>query len=100
MPPLRRLEEPSRSSVGAGERALLVAEELAFHQVLGNRAAVHRHERRVAARAVLVDQARRELLAAARLAGDVDRRLGARELVDHAARICCIGARVAEQDRK
>src|SRR5688500_14223359 len=72
---------------GAGEGALLVAEELALHQVLGNGAAVHRHERLVAARAVLVDQARGELLAAARLARDVDRRLGARQLADQLAHL-------------
>ena len=82
VPPLRRLEESVAIVVRAGEGALLVAEELALHQVLGNRAAVDRDERRSRARAALVDQARGEFLAAARFAGDVDRRLRARELAD------------------
>jgi len=57
------LEEAFAVLRGAGERALLVAEELALHQGIGDGAAINRHERLVAARAVLVDQARRELLA-------------------------------------
>src|SRR5688572_17022558 len=77
---VRGLEEPVAVLVGAGEGALAVAEELAFHQGFRDRAAIHRDEGLGAARAVLVDQARGELLAAARLAGDVHRRLGAREL--------------------
>ena len=44
------LEESVAIGLGAGERALAVAEELALHQVLGNRAAVHRDERLLGAR--------------------------------------------------
>src|SRR5260221_12719647 len=54
-----------------GEGALLVAEEFALHQVLGDGAAVDRHERPLAPRAVLVDQAGRQLLAGARFTRDV-----------------------------
>ena len=87
VPPLAAWKKPSLSLLGAGERALLVAEEFAFHQILGNRAAIDRHERRVAARPLQVHQARRELLAAAGFAADVDRRLAARQLVDHLPRL-------------
>src|SRR3546814_7332914 len=40
------LEQAGLVGVGAGEAALLVAEELAFHQLRRDRAAVDRHERR------------------------------------------------------
>lgn len=66
----------------ASEAAFLVAEELAFHQFGGNRAAVHRHERPLDTWPLLVDQARHQLLAATGLATDVDRRLAARQLAD------------------
>src|SRR5712692_5204810 len=85
--PVRRLEEALAVFGGAGERAFLVAEELAVHQGFRDGAAIDRHERLVAARAVLMDEARVELLAAARLPGDVHRRLGARELGDHGAHL-------------
>ena len=49
-------------------------------QLTGNKALV-------AARTLLVDEPRRKLLAAAGLAGNVDRGLGARELPDHVARL-------------
>jgi hypothetical protein len=47
-----------------------VAEELRFEQILGDRGAVHLHERILALRAVEVDRARDHLLARAGLAGD------------------------------
>ena len=50
----------------AGERALLVAEQLRLDQLLGNRGAVHLHEPLAAAQAVAVDRARDELLAGRR----------------------------------
>jgi hypothetical protein len=52
-----------------------VAEELAFHQLAGDGAAVHCDERPFGARSGLVDQARHQLLAGAALAGDVHRGL-------------------------
>ena len=84
VPPLRGLEQAVLVGVRAGEAALLVAEEFALHQFGRNRAAVDRHERTAGARALLVDQARDELLADAGFAADVDRRLAARELADGA----------------
>ena len=48
VPPSAALELPSRARGGAGERALLVAEELALEQARRQRRAVHRDERPVA----------------------------------------------------
>src|SRR5690606_5299759 len=59
---------------GAGERALLVAEELALEEVLRERRAVHRDEGAVRALALGVDRARGDLLARSALAADQDRR--------------------------
>ncbi len=59
-----------------------MAEQLALHQLLGNRAAVDRHEGRVGPRPLLVNHAGHQLLAGAGLAADVDRRLAAGELGD------------------
>lgn len=56
------LEEPHGGPVGPRERALLVSEELAIHEVRGDRAAVHRDEAAVAFRGQLVDAAREQLL--------------------------------------
>src|SRR5689334_13033457 len=81
------MEEARAVLLRAGKGALAIAEELALHQGLGDRAAVHRHERALAPRPHLMDLPRGELLAAAGFAGDVDRRLGARELADHLAHL-------------
>ncbi|KJU76517.1 hypothetical protein N619_28195 [Ectopseudomonas oleovorans] len=77
-----RLEQPLLVFDGAGEAAFLVTEELALHQLRGNSAAVDRYERLFDARALLMDQACDQFLAAARFAADVDRRLAAREFLD------------------
>src|SRR2546422_3790995 len=50
-----------------GKGALLVAEELAFNQSLGERRTVDRDERTACARAVQMNGARRELFAGAAL---------------------------------
>jgi hypothetical protein len=81
------LEEAVPVVLGAGEGALAVAEELAFHQVFRDRAAVDRHEGAGGAGAAAVDQAGAQFLAAAGFAGDVDRRLAARQLFDHGAHL-------------
>ena len=81
---LRDLVEEQRAAVGqleralpprdrAGERALLVAEQLRLEQRVGNRRAVERHERLRRARAELVDGLRDQFLAGARLAADQHR---------------------------
>ena len=69
--------DPSRAARGgAREGAALVAEELALKQRRRQRGQVDRDERRRAARRVVVDGARDELLAGAGLAGDQHGRLG------------------------
>ena len=76
---VRRLEEPRPAAAArAGEGALLVPEELGLEQRLGERGAVHRHERPVAAAARAVDALGDHLLAGAALAGDEHGRVGAR----------------------
>ena len=64
------LKTPQARLVGVGKGALDVAEKLVFEQVGRNPAAVHRHQRAVAAAAERVDRPRRALLARAGLAGD------------------------------
>ena len=84
---IRGLEEAVAVGFGAGERTFAVAEEFALHQVFRDRAAIHRDERLFAARAVQVDRAGRELLAAAGLAVDEHRRLALREAFDQSAHL-------------
>jgi len=64
--------------VGAGERALAMAEQLARHQWFGDRADVHAEEHVRRARGLAMDGARDELLAGAVLAQDEDVRVGRR----------------------
>ena len=67
-PAAGRLDLAARALARAGERALLVAEELALEERLGDRRAVDRHERARAAMRDLVDAPREHLLARAALA--------------------------------
>ena len=69
-PRVGELEAPEPPLGRAGERALLVAEQLALEQRLRQRADVHGDERLVAPRAERADRARDELLAGAALALD------------------------------
>ena len=78
MPRLASSKRPAPRGHGAGERAAHVAEQLGLEQRLGDRAAVDRHEPLRAARAVVVNGARDELLAGAGLAGDENRAAGLR----------------------
>ncbi len=64
----------------AGERALLVTEELAFEDRLGDRGAVHGDERRIPTRAVLMHVPREELLSGSALAEDEERRARGRRV--------------------
>ena len=59
-----------------------MAEQLGLQQALGNGAAIDRHEGAIAARACGVDRFGSHLLARAALAGDEDRRLGTRDILD------------------
>src|SRR5262249_36596714 len=81
---VRELEAAGLVRDGAGERALLVAEELALDERRRDRRAVDADERSLSTRRVLVQRARDELLAGARLAGDEHRRRRVRHLLDEA----------------
>src|SRR5258706_8520166 len=62
------LEGASMLAIRTGKRAPLVTEELAGHELRRERAAVHDHEGAIRSRRELVQRARDELLAGARLA--------------------------------
>ena len=79
----RCLKKALALAVSAGKCPLAIAEKLAFHQVFRNRTAIHRHKGIRPPRTALMHQPRRQLLAATRLAGDINRCLTAGELVDH-----------------
>ena len=86
VPPLAAWKKPSRSRVGAGERALCDSRRTRSPSGSpGSRRSSPARTGRRGATLLQVDQARREFLAAARFAGDVDRRLAARELLDQRA---------------
>jgi hypothetical protein len=72
---------------GAGEAAALVTEQLAFHELGGDRAAVDGHERRLRAGPAFMNHARNQFLAGAGLTADVHRRLTARDATDHLAQL-------------
>src|SRR5581483_6472637 len=75
--------KPTDAPLGcAGERAALVAEHLALHEVAGDCRAVHPHERPVATCAAGVDRRGDELLPRAALTRDQDARIGAGDARD------------------
>ena len=67
---------------GAGERALAMAEQLAFDHVLGNGRAVDLHEHLVPPQALGVDGPRHQFLARARFAVDQDATISRRHQSD------------------
>ena len=75
-------ERPIPRRRRAGERALLVSEELALDQVLGDGAAIEDHEGPLAARRLVVERPGDELLSRARLAGDHDGDVHRRDLLE------------------
>jgi hypothetical protein len=77
-------EQSLARPVGAGERALGVAEEFALDQGLGDGAAVDRDEGAIAPRREFVQAARRHALAGAALAGDQHGAVGRRDAGDQA----------------
>ena len=76
------LEAADALLVGAGERALLVSEELGLEEVLLERGAVHLDEVARGAQRVVMDGARDELLAGAGLAADEHGRVALGDLAD------------------
>src|SRR4029453_7432442 len=67
----------------SGERAALVAEELAFQKFRWEGGTVDLHERPLPARRALVDRPRNQLLADAALAADEHGDVAVRDLLDH-----------------
>ena len=85
------LELSGLGRIRSGERAFLVSEQLALHQVFGNRGAVDLDERTILARGMLVDGARDHILAhAAFPASSTVARVGATRVM--VAKISCMGA--------
>ena len=79
---VRELETAGAACRRARERALLVSEQLALEQARRQRRGAHPDERAVAPRAEVVDRARDQLLAGARLAEEQDRAVGRRHGLD------------------
>ena len=82
-----RLKEAFAVVVGAGERALAIAKELGFEQLLRDGAAVDWHEGHRAAHAHFVNGARHQFLAGSRFAADQHRRHAARHFLDQRAHL-------------
>ena len=78
----RRFEKADVLRHGAREAAFLVTEQLGFGDVGRDRAAVHRHERAVAARTHVVHEPGDDVLADAAFADDQDARPCGRDLRD------------------
>ena len=90
---VRELEASFLASRGAGERALLVSEQLGLEERLGQRRAVDGDERAVAPSRALVDRARHQLLPGAALALDQNRRRAVGDLLDEGQHAAEGGAR-------
>src|SRR5690349_24024464 len=80
---MRQLEASDPRLRGARECAPLVPEHLALDKILWNRRAIHPHERLVASWTGVVNRARHQLLAGARLAGDKHAGVSRRDAGDH-----------------
>ena len=93
MPPRARSKQPGARRDGAGERALLVAEELALEHALGERLAVDGDERPADALAPVVEHARDELLAGAALALDQHGRAARRDAAHEVEQLAAPRAR-------
>ncbi|MNQ75336.1 hypothetical protein D3C85_901260 [compost metagenome] len=81
------LDQAGPSGGGAGEGALLVAEQLRLDQGFRDRRAVHRDQRRLGALRQVVQGARHQLLAGAGLALDQYGGIGRRDLADLAVEV-------------
>jgi hypothetical protein len=86
-----------RSLQGAGEGALLVAEQRAFDQLARNRRDVDGDQRRLGVGGFAVQQARQQLLAGAALAEDQHRRRQLRDLVHRFEHVLQGGARPGDE---
>ena len=85
---VRQLEAADLARDGAGERALFVAEELAFEQPGGNGRAIQLDEGALAARAQAMDGARQQFFAGSGLALDEHGGIGGRDGLNLRAARC------------
>ena len=81
----RGFERAAAQSIGAGKRAALVTEQLAFDQLFGQRRAVHGNQRRLRARPQSMQLARDEFLPRAALSDDQDPARNGRDTGDRLA---------------
>ena len=79
--PFRHLEAPAPGADRAGERPLLVTEQLTLEELRGDGSAVDGHERLVTPAGAIVDVSRHHFLAGAGLAEDQHLRVGVGNLV-------------------
>ena len=77
---LSLLEAPGPALDGAGERAFFMAEQLALHQALRQRGAIHRYKWACTSRAQTVDRTGDQFLTGSAFAGDQDRGRRRRDL--------------------
>ena len=82
-----QFKTPGAAGDGAGECALLMAEQFAFEQLGGNRPAVNGHKGRVTAFGVVMQVARDHFLAGPRLAQDQHTGVGVGHLLHHLAHV-------------
>ena len=76
------LKKADMIAIGSRERAGLVAEKLAFHQLAGNRGAIDRQQRPIGTRAGPMDRPRDQLLARPAFAANQHAAVGAGDAVD------------------
>src|SRR5690606_10424055 len=81
------LEQAGLVGHRAGKAALAVTEEFALHQLRGDRAAVHRHERMAGPGPKIMEASRHQLLAAAGFAADIQWCFAACQLGDLLAQL-------------
>ena len=84
MPPSACSKRPDAAGIGAGEGALLVAEQFGFDEVARDRRHVDGDEGAGAPLAVIVQRARHQFLAGAGFAGDHHRQIGLHQPRQHA----------------
>src|SRR3982751_6111804 len=82
---MRGLEKSVTVAVGAGEGPLSIAEKFGLHKVFRDGPAIHRDKWLRAAGSFLMNKPGGELLATARLAGNMHGRLTARQLFNELA---------------
>ncbi len=102
MPPDASTNLPTWRSVAPGEGSLLVAEQGGFHEIVGDRAAIHGDERLAAALARPLDRPGQHLLADTGFALDQHGNVGLRRALgepDHPIHVRALGGEILETQR-